>query len=136
MADNTFHLEIITPGKTLLSDEIVSFEAPGTAGEFQVLAEHTPFLSGLKIGVVTYEKGEGKKGFVSISGGFCEVKQSKAVILAHTAETPDKIDVERAREAEGRAKNRLESKNPDTDLDRAEAALKRALNRLAVAQMK
>lgn len=136
MADTTFHIEIITPEKTLLSDEIVSFEAPGTAGEFQVLAEHTPFLSALKIGVVTYEKGEGKKGFVSISGGFCEVKQSKAVILAHTAETPDKIDVERAREAEGRAKSRLESKNPDTDLDRAEAALKRAVNRLAVAQMK
>jgi len=135
MADKTFHIEIITPEKVLVSDDIESFEAPGTAGEFQILAEHTPFLTGLSIGAVTLNK-SGKKSIISITGGFCEVKQSKAVILAQAAELSDKIDVMRAKEARKRAEDRLKSNNQDIDAARAQAALNRAVNRLQVAEMK
>ena len=134
MADTTFHLEIITPEKVLVTDDVDSLEAPGTAGEFQILAEHTPFLTDLGIGAITYVKG-GKKQYVSISGGFCEVQPQKTLILAHTAESSHEIDEERATEASKRARERLESKDSSIDLARAQASLERAVNRLNVSSM-
>ena len=94
MSEQTYHLEIITPEKVLVSGEIDSLEAPGVDGEFQILAGHTPFLTGLIIGPVIYSK-SGKKKFVSISGGFCEVMRRRTVILAHTAELYHEIDKSR-----------------------------------------
>jgi len=135
MADKLFHIEIITPEKVLVSEDIESLEAPGVSGEFQILADHTPFLTGLKTGPVIFSK-SGRKTFISISGGFCEVQPEKAVILAHTAEHSGEIDVKRAEAARDRALKRLESDDPDVDMKRAEAALARALNRLKVAEMK
>ena len=108
MADKTFHLEIITPEKVLVSEDIDFFEAPGLDGEFQILDGHTPFLTGLKIGPVIHSK-NGKKTFISISGGFCEVMPHKTVILAHTAELSHNIDKSRAKEARNRAEKRLGS---------------------------
>ena len=103
-------------------------------GEFQILAKHTPFLTDLGIGAITYVKG-GKKQFVSISGGFCEVQPHKTLILAHTAESAKQIDVNRATEARKRARERLESKDPAIDLARAQAALERAVNRINVTEL-
>ena len=136
MADYTFHFEIITPEKVLVSEEIDFFEAPGIEGEFQILADHTPFLTGLTIGQVTHSK-SGKKTFISISGGFCEVMPKKTVILAHTSELSHEIEKSRAEEARDRAKKRIEStEESSVDTARARAALLRALNRLKVAEMK
>ena len=130
MTDSTVHLEITTPEKVLISDDVYSVEAPGVTGEFQILAGHTPFLTGLKIGHVIYNK-NGQRTHITISGGFCEAKDNKTVILAHTAENSSEIDKERAEEAKKRAEKRLESKNDSSiDEDRARLALLRALNRL------
>jgi len=134
MAETTLHLEIITPEKVLISEEIDSVVVPGVSGEFQVLAEHTPFLTALKIGPVIISK-EGKKKNISISGGFCEVMPEKTVIIAQTAERAEDIDSERAKAARERAQERLDSNNADIDTERATAALMRALNRLEVAGM-
>ena len=134
MEKDVFHFEIITPARSVVSDDIESFEAPGVVGEFQVLAGHTPFLTGLKIGRVTYVK-DGKKTHLSISGGFCEVKQDSAVILALTAESSGEIDRERSDDARKRAQQRLKSKEESIDFARAQAALDRALNRLHVVEM-
>jgi len=134
MADGQFHIEIITPEKVVVSDDIDTMEAPGISGEFQVLADHTPFLSGLRVGAVIYTK-SGKKTAVSISGGFCEVQPAKTVILAHTAEPAGNIDVKRAKEAHNRAKQRLDTPGKEIDIERAEAALARAMNRLKVAEL-
>ena len=136
MPDHTFHFEIITPEKVLVSENIDSFEAPGNEGEFQILADHTPFLTGLKIGQVIFSI-SGKKEYVSISGGFCEIMPQKTVILAHTAELSREIDKSRAEEARNRAQKRLETpEDSSVDMDRARAALFRALNRLKVTDMK
>lgn len=131
MADNQLHLDIITPERTVLSEDIESFEAPGVAGEFQVFANHTPFLSGLKIGHIAFTR-EGVRDLVAISGGFCEMRENRAVILAHTAEQKLEIDEARAEAAKKRAEQRLEdTANETTDFDRAQLALLRALNRLS-----
>lgn len=135
MADKSFHIEIITPEKVFVTDEIDSLEAIGVAGEFQILAGHTPFLTGLKVGPLVLQKSD-KKTYISISGGFCEVQPHKTVILAHTAERSNSIDVERARKAKDRAQKRLETPTPDIDTERAKAALARAINRINVAGMK
>ena len=136
MADLTFHIEIITPEKVLVSKNIDYFETPGIDGDFQILSEHTPFLTGLTIGQLIFSK-TGKKTYVSISGGFCEVMPQKTVILAHTAELSQEIDKARAEEARDRSQKRLESPEDSSfDTERANAALLRALNRLKVAGIK
>jgi len=135
MPENTFHLKIITPGKVLASEDVDTVEAPGIDGEFQILAGHTPFLTGLDIGPVIFSK-SGQRSLISISGGFCEVMPDKTVILAQAAELSKDIDKSRAEEARKRAKKRLESDDDSIDEARAKKALFRALNRLRVADMK
>ena len=131
MADTLLHLDIITPQRTVVSMDVDSVEAPGIGGEFQVLAGHTPFLTGLKTGHIYYSK-SGERNLIVISGGFFEVRENRAVILAHTAETKKEIDLERAQAAKDRAEKRIaEKNNPDIDLERAEAALIRAINRIS-----
>jgi len=135
MPENTFQLKIITPGKVLVSEQVDTVEAPGIDGEFQILAGHTPFLTGLDIGPVIFSK-TGQRSLVSISGGFCEVMPDKTVMLAQTAELSNEIDKSRAEEARKRAAKRLESGDDSIDEARAKKALFRALNRLRVADMK
>ena len=135
MDDGSFHLEIITPDTVLVSEEVDSLESPGTHGEFQVMAGHTPFLTALTIGALTFTQ-SGAKTCLSISGGFCEVMPDKTVILARTAERSDNIDKERAISARDRADERLQSRAPGMDVSRAELALKRAINRIHITGLK
>ena len=130
-----FQLKIITPEKVLLEEDVESVEAPGVDGEFQVLAGHTPFLTGLNIGPLSFSK-HGKKTVASISGGFCEVMPKETVILAPAAELSGGIDRKRAESAKGRAEKRIGSDDSGIDTERARMALMRALNRLNVADMK
>ena len=130
MDEKKLHLEITTPEKVLISEDVNFFEAPGVNGEFQILPDHTPFLTDLKIGHIIFNKND-HTTHISISGGFCEFKQNKAVILAHTAEKASEIDKTRAEKAKKRAETRLENKKePSFDEERAKLALLRAINRL------
>ena len=133
---STFRLDIITPERVLVSEDVDSVVAPGSLGEFQVLPGHTQFLTILKIGPLVYDK-SGKKYYLSVSGGFCEVMPTRTVILARTAETADSVDKARAQAAKERASKRLASKKEIViDEERAKLALFRALNRLHVADLK
>jgi len=129
------HLEIITPDSVLLTEDVETFEAPGVDGEFQILPGHTPYLTSLRIGQVNYSI-EGNKKYISISGGFCEVQADRTVILAHTAEYANTIDITRANDAKSRAEKRIESNDPAIDDERAQSALLRAINRINVASIK
>ena len=132
MADKSFTLEIVTPRKTVFKGEVVSFSAPGVLGGFQVLHNHAPLLSELQVGEVKFIEASGKEARYATSGGFVEVKDNHVVMLAETAERADEIDVQRAQSAQTRAKGRLPDKT--TDLDRAHAALARAMNRLRISR--
>jgi len=125
----TQRLDIVTPEKVVFSEEVEFVVAPGVEGELGFLPEHAALVSALKIGVLKVEQG-GKQFKVAIGGGFVEVKNSRVVILADTAEREDEINVERAQEAKKRAEQRLAGKGADTDVERAELALQRALARL------
>lgn len=128
----TFHLDIVTPEKTVYSGEIVHFQAPGVDGSFGVLARHQPMLSALGIGRVGFREADGTERVLALGGGFANVSTDGATILAEAAEFGDAIDVERARAARDRAQDRLNNRTPEVDSDRARAALTRALWRLRV----
>jgi len=133
--DNKIHLEVITPDRALVKDDVDSAVIPGARGEFQVYRGHTPFLTDLAIGRVSYVK-EGNRTYVSISGGFCEVMPDRVLVLARTAETPAMIDKDRAQASRDRAMERIASKSETKiDEERARFALLRALNRLETSEM-
>jgi F-type H+-transporting ATPase subunit epsilon len=124
-------LEIVTPDKLVLSQDVDYVGAPGLLGEFGVMANHIPFLSALGIGSLMYKAG-GKANYVFVSGGFAEVSGNKVTILAEVAERPEDIDVERAKKAQDRAKQRLEREREQIDFTRAHAALQRSISRMKV----
>ncbi|KAF0214518.1 MAG: F0F1 ATP synthase subunit [Ignavibacteria bacterium] len=124
------NLEIITPSKQAFSGKVKSITIPGTAGSFQVLFNHAPLLSTFEIGKVKIENLEGKETEFATSGGTVEVTENKILILADSLETKEEINVERAKQAYDRAKERLANRGKDIDAIRAEGALARAINRL------
>ena len=131
MAEKLF-LEVVTPQKLVVSEEVEIVVAPGSEGEFGALKGHTTFLTSLKIGTLRYKDAKGKERYLFINGGFAEVLPDKVTILAESAERRRDIDVERAKRAKERAEKRLAEKRKDTDLARAEVALKRAVHRLKI----
>jgi F-type H+-transporting ATPase subunit epsilon len=98
-------LEIVTPDKMVLKEEVEYVGAPGINGEFGVLPNHIPFLSALGIGGLYYKLND-KKYYVFVAGGFAEVTPTKVTILAEVAERAEDIDLERARRAQERAEQR------------------------------
>lgn len=128
-------LEIVTPTKSVVNEDVQIVVAPGTLGEFGVLAGHTPFLTTLKLGTVRYTDSKGTERAVFVSGGFAEALPDKVTVLAESAERRRDIDLERAKSALERAQRRLamEKKKEELDFTRARAALERAMHRLKVA---
>ncbi|MBU0519946.1 F0F1 ATP synthase subunit epsilon [bacterium] len=128
----TFQLDIVTPEGLVFSESIEYLRAPGSEGSFGVLVGHTPFMTSLNVGEVVVTQ-NGKERHLATSGGFVEVNPQQTVILAQTAEFAENIDLERAKSALERAKERLAVKQAEADHQRAEAALIRAINRIKIA---
>jgi F-type H+-transporting ATPase subunit epsilon len=126
-------LEITTPMRMVVSEEVDEVVAPGSEGYFGVLPGHAPFLTTLGIGMVTYRIGR-EEHHLAVAGGFAEVRNDKVIILADSAERPAEIDVARAERAKERAERLLSGRQEDIDFARAQAALARALTRLQVAR--
>ena len=130
MADKTLKLEVITPEQVALRDESTSVVVPGVDGELGIWPNHAPLLAGLKPGVVTYKTASGTEKLV-VSGGFIEISNNVISILAPAAEKSTEIDFARAEAAKKRAEERL-AKKEGSDMARAQAALARANARLSV----
>ena len=130
MSDKLLKLEIVTPERKVLDTQVESLVVPGVEGYLGILPRHAPLVAGLKIGVINYRKA-GKNEQGALCGGFLEVANNKATILANTVEFANEIDIERAVEAKRRAEERLKKK-ADIDVQRAELALARAFIRLKV----
>ncbi len=130
-------LEVVTPEKYVVDEEVEIAVAPGVIGEFGVLSGHTPFLTTLKTGTVRYTDANGTERFVFVSGGFAEALPDKVTVLAESAERRSDIDVARAKAAQDRAQDRLaQEKAEDIDFLRAKIALERAISRLNLAGAK
>lgn len=131
------HLEVVTPAGAVVSEDVDIVNAPGYGGDFGVLANHAPFLSTIKIGLLTYEQGNERKSLM-ISGGFSEVSNNKITFLVESAEEGSQIDVDRAMKAKERAEKRLAqaaAQDDNFNQVRAEAALQRALARIKASKV-
>jgi F-type H+-transporting ATPase subunit epsilon len=136
MAENTFMLEIVTPEQILLKDEVQFLVAPAVEGELGVMRNHAPLISSLKIGVLRYKDERGVQKRMAISGGFIEVIDNVARVLAETAEHGEEIDVLRARASKERAEKRLSQRDDNINFTRAQMSLQRAIARLKAAEAK
>ena len=127
----SIELQIVTPDKRLVREQVDEVEIPGTEGYFGVLPGHTPMLASLAVGEMWYRKGQ-EKTFLSLAYGFAEVLPDRVTILASLAERAEDIDIARAEEAKRRAEARLVQAK-DIDYERARTALMKSLARLQVA---
>src|ERR1700756_5697488 len=114
MADR-ITLEVATPSRAVISEQVDEGVAPGIEGYFGVLPGHAPFLTTLGIGELTYRIGRDER-HVAVSGGFAEVRNDKVIVLADTAELPEEIDRGRAERARERAERRLTGRSQE-DVD-------------------
>jgi F-type H+-transporting ATPase subunit epsilon len=132
MAD-TFELEIATPERLLVRVRCTEAQIPGERGYLGILPGHSPVLGKLGIGELSYVS-EGHKRYIAIEGGFFEVSNDRVRVLADGAERADEIDVQRAESAMKRAMDRLSHPEIAIDTARAINAMKRAQARLAAAR--
>jgi len=126
-------IEIVTHEGVMYQGEADGLVAPGTDGYFGLLPRHAPLIAELGVGDLRLRHGDKWEHF-ALAGGILHVRDGEVVIMADTIEKAEEIDFDRARAAIERARDRLASRTPDTDLRRAELSLLRAVNRLRVGE--
>ena len=128
------HLDIVTPERLIISEEVDEIIAPGTLGDFGVLPNHAPFFSTLRIGELSYRKGD-KTHYIVINWGYAQVYQNKVIVLAELAEKPEEIDLIKVEEAIARAEEKILSAGDNINvLDEARTSLEKALVRKQIAE--
>lgn len=131
----TVKVNVVTPDGPVYEADVEMVSAKATSGELGILPGHIPLVAPLTISAVRMKKSGGTTDLIAVSGGFIEVRPDQVTILAQAAENPEKIDPNRARAAKERAEQRLKAnKQDDIDFQRAELALRRAMNRLNVSE--
>lgn len=129
----TFHLKVLTADKVFFDGDVDRIVVRTTQGDVGILPNHVKYLAAIGIGGLTIITG-GTSRMAAIAGGFVDVSKEGTVILARTCEWADEIDINRARAAEERAKARLQQKESSNAQDVAAAKLKKAINRIRIAQ--
>ncbi|QUH19089.1 F0F1 ATP synthase subunit epsilon [Alkaliphilus sp. B6464] len=132
---STFRLQIVTPSRMFYDDEVEMTIVRTIEGDLGIMKNHALMVAPLNIGKVRIKK-DGQFKEAAISEGFVQIESDYTRIITDSAEWPEEIDVKRAEEAKERAERRLAASKSDIDKVRAEIALKKALNRLDVADEK
>ncbi|MBK7091677.1 MAG: ATP synthase F1 subunit epsilon [bacterium] len=126
----SFKLSIVSPERILFEDEVVSLVVPGGEGYLGILSNHAPLISTLKVGEIKFRDKNNKELWMATSGGFIEVSNNKATILADTAEFVHEIDHGRAMKELERAEGLLNMDLSSTDREVAKHSREKAKNRL------
>lgn len=126
-------LEVVTPEKQLLSQEVDEVIAPGSEGEFGVLPGHCHFLSTLRIGELWYKTGS-ETHHMAILWGFAEVTPTKVTVMAEVAERAEDIDVDRATAKVEEAERRLQAGGLPSEVKEAQISLEKARLRKKIAE--
>jgi F-type H+-transporting ATPase subunit epsilon len=128
---DALRLDVVTPSRRVLESRASAVRIPGALGELGVLPGHTPLLTSLGTGEVTWVDGE-TTGRLVVQGGFAEVQPDAVTVLAAIAETIDEVDVEAARTALADAQDALKTASAE-DFDEVDAALRLAEARINAA---
>ncbi len=133
-------LRVITPERMVVDTAASSVQIPAIDGSMGIFPKHAAMVAALDSGMMTYTAA-GQTHSVFVAGGFADVRDNTLRILTPAGEPPEKIDEERARKAEARARERLKPQRSNMtaeeaaiDIVRANAALHRAIMRLKVSQ--
>jgi F-type H+-transporting ATPase subunit epsilon len=131
---NTIELQVVTPERHILSEDVESVEMPGKDGYLGVLPGHAPLLTEMGVGILTYRKGSESRS-LTVMGGYGEVLPNRVIVLADASERTEQIDRSRAQAALDRAKANVPGANAtEADWDAANAAIARATVRLEAAK--
>lgn len=135
MADtNTFQLQIISPERIFFEGQVTMVETRTTEGDIGILKNHIPLTAVTVPGVLTIHQ-DGQTREAAVHDGFLEILKDRVIVLAEACEWPEEIDINRAREAKIRAERRLRGEDgKEFNVDRAEAALRKALIRIQIAE--
>jgi F-type H+-transporting ATPase subunit epsilon len=126
-------LDVITPERRVLSEQVDMVTVPGLGGELGILPGHTALISQLKTGVLSYVKA-GATSQLHVSGGFVEISDDRVTVLAEVAERPEEIDAARARLAREHVEKQLSAwSGTEEDFEVARAKLERSMIRLHLA---
>jgi F-type H+-transporting ATPase subunit epsilon len=126
-------LDVVTAERLVYSDEVDIVSIPGIEGEMGVLPRHTPLMTMLQPGELRARKGTEEYSLV-VTGGFVEVRPDHVTVLADAAERAEEIDIVRAEAAKKRAEDNITKRTSETNMPQVEAALRRSLARLKVAE--
>ena len=126
MADN-MKLKIVAPERIFYEGDTSFLEFTTTEGEMGIYPQHIPLTAIIAPGVLKIHEGDTVKE-AALMSGFVQILKDSVTILAESVEWPEEIDINRAKEAEIRARRRIDDED-GIDMDRAELALKRALIR-------
>lgn len=127
------HLEVVTPERRLLSEQVNSVTVPGRGGELGILPGHAPLISDLQTGVLSYNE-DGTTFQLHVSGGFVEVNNDKVSVLAEIAERPEEIDANQARTSRDQLEKQMSTwSGSEEDLAQAKAEFERSTVRLQLA---
>ena len=132
MLPDAIQLVIVTPERQILRETVSEVTMPGADGYLGVLPGHAPLITELGVGELTYRTTSGQSGLLAVIRGFAEVLPDRASVLAETAEFAEDIDLARAEAALKRAQERIAKAGENIDWDRATLALARALVRIQV----
>jgi F-type H+-transporting ATPase subunit epsilon len=130
MLPETIMLEVVTPERAVIRESVAEVSLPGREGYLGILPGHTPLLTELSTGALSYRQGS-QVLRVAVSGGFAEVLPDRVIVLADTAERSEEIDASRARNALATAEKQLTSA-AGTDWETAQQAMNRARTRIEV----
>jgi len=139
---NQLSLEVVTPYRTVLIEDVESVTLPGIEGELGILPEHIPLLTTLDTGIMSYKNSSGNTQAIAVHWGYAQVEGNSVRVLAELAETADEIDIERAKDAEKKARDNLISdatttsswEEEESRQNKYESKLKRSIVRQKVAQ--
>ena len=127
-----FHLTVITPEKTFFDGETEEVIVRTTEGDIGILANHISLVAALPSGPMKVKQSDGTFRVAAVSRGLIKVGGNTVNIFADAVEWAEDIDIEWARRSEEKAKQRIEAKKSEQDIDFAELKLKRALNRINI----
>ncbi len=132
--ENQFTLKIITPDRVFYEGSVEMVELNTTEGEIGVYKNHIPLTVIIKPGILTITESADSVKEAALHEGFATILPDAATIMAEIIEWPSEIDVERAEAARSRAEDRLEKRDDETDIARAQTALQRAICRIEAAK--
>ena len=133
-SDNSFKVKIIAPDRLFYEGDAEMIELTTTEGQIGVYKGHIPLTAVIAPGTVRVYETDGDTKSAALHSGFVEILQDSVTVLAEIVEWPDEIDVNRAEEAKVRAERRIAEKATETNMARAELALKRAVARIDTVQ--